>query len=164
MVKNKRGFTLVEAVLTVALVSIVFVLGSQIFVQINRFIILNRTKIELQREARAILPIINSNLRQASVNSLIIDQVSGQPYYSRISFRRIDGTDYTFYQQNKKLIMTTSGTSQVLSSNLRYLAFAAPRSDDLTIVSVSLTLEKEITELRTKALHMASEKVMIMND
>jgi len=60
--------------------------------------------------------------------------------------------------------MTTSGTSQVLSSNLRYLAFAAPRSDDLTIVSVSLTLEQEITELRTKALHMASEHVMIMND
>lgn len=149
--------------LVVAIVGILFTIGPQIFIQMNRFFKSNSVKIELQKEARTSLSIINRNLRQASASSIVIDNVSGQPFCSRIAFTKHDGTTFTFYQQNKKLIMSTSNTTKTLTENIRYLAFVPPRSEDLSIVSVSMTLEKDIHEARTKALHMASEKVMVMN-
>lgn len=158
-----RGYTLTEVLLVVAILGILFSLGPRLFISLNRFLILNRTRIELAREARQILPLVNRNLRQASVATIVIDQANGQPYYSRISFTRADGMTFSFSQQGTDLVMTTSNTSKVLTRNLRYLAFTPPRVEDLTILSVSLTLEKNIYEGRTKALHMASEKVMVMN-
>lgn len=157
------GYTLTELLLVVAIIGVLFGLGPRLFMSIDRFLILNRTRIELSREARQILPLINRNLRQASVGSIVIDQGNGQPYYSRISFTRIDGMTFLFEQQGTNLVMTTSNTTKTLTGNLRYLAFTPPRVEDLTILSVSLTLEKNIYEGRTKALHMASEKVMVMN-
>jgi hypothetical protein len=109
------------------------------------------------------MAIINRNLRQAQSNTIRIDQASGQPYYSRLSFTRVQGDAITYYQQGTSLIQEDSNISRTLSKNLRYLAFAFPRSDDLTIISVSITLEKSIYEGKTKALHMASEKVRVMN-
>lgn len=158
-----RGYTLTEVLLVVAIIGILFGLGPRLFISINRFLVLNRTRIELAREARQILPLINRNLRQSSVSTIVIDQAGGQPYYSRITFTRVDGMTFSFFQQGTNLCMSTSNTTKVLTQNLRYLAFTPPRVEDLTILSVSLTLEKNIYEGRTKALHMASEKVMVMN-
>jgi len=161
---NRKGFTLTELMLTVAIIGVVGALGAGILIQVTRFIQLTQTRIDLQREARAIFSIINRNLRQATTSSIQIDQLSGQPYYSRIRFTRVDGKTFTFYQQNQKLIMQTTGGNQTLSENLRYLVFACPKSEDLSIISVSMTLEKSIYEKGKKALHMASEKVMVMNE
>ncbi len=43
------------------------------------------------------------------------------------------------------------------------MAFTFPRSDQLSILSVSMTLQENIYQGRTKALHMASEQVQVMN-
>lgn len=161
--KRNAGFTLTEAIIAVAIIGIIFGIAPRMFIQVNRFVIMNRTRIELQREARMMLSLINRNLRQARSGTLQIDSIPGQPYYSRIAFTRVDGMTFSFYQTGTRLIMVTSNTTKTLSSNLRYLAFSPPRSEDLTIISVALTLEKAIQEGRTKALHMASEKVMVMN-
>lgn len=161
--QRKAGFTLTELLVTVAIIGIIFSIGPRLFIEVNRFIILHRTKIELQRDARAILEIINKNLRQAYSSTIQIDQVTGQPYYSRISFTRLDNRSFTFYQQGTRLIMVSGGVSKTLTESLRYMAFTPPRTEDLTIISVSLTLEKGIYEAKSKALHMASEKVMVMN-
>jgi prepilin-type N-terminal cleavage/methylation domain-containing protein len=161
--RSRRGYTLTEMLIAVAILGVLFSIGARLFVQINRFIILNRTRIELQREGRMILSTVNKNLRQAQQNSISISQQSNQPFYSKISFTRGDGMSYNFYQQGNKLYMVTSNSTKILTENLRYFVVAPPRSEDLSIISVSLTLEKAIYDARTKALHMASEKVMIMN-
>lgn len=160
---KKHGFSLTELLMVVAIVGILFAMAPMIFIQINRFIQLNTARLELQREARLAMSVINRNLRQAQQSTLQIDQVNGQPYYSRIAFTRIDGMAYTFFQQGTNLVMSTDNTTKMLTTNVRYLAFAPPRTEDLSIISVSLTLEKKIYEGKSKALHMASEKVMIMN-
>jgi hypothetical protein len=67
------------------------------------------------------------------------------------------------YQSGSRLIMTQGNVSTTLSKNLAYLAFTFPRSDDMTIVSVSMTLKESIYGGMTKALHMASERVRVMN-
>ena len=60
-------------------------------------------------------------------------------------------------------IQTVSGKTRLLTANVRYAAFNFPRSDDLGIVSVSLTLEKALYGGRRKALQMSSERVRVMN-
>ena len=51
----KRGFTLIEVMLTVAIVGIVFIAGAPLLNQANRLFIMNRTRVELQGEARSIM-------------------------------------------------------------------------------------------------------------
>lgn len=160
--KNK-GLTLTELMIVIAVSGAVFMLGSQMLTQINRFIKLSQARIELQREARAIFSLITRNLRQAVADTILIDRASGQPPYSRISFNTVDGKQFMFYQSGKNLVMQTPQETKTLSADVRYLAFTPPRTETLSIISISLTIEKGIYEDRVKALHMASEKVMVMN-
>lgn len=165
MVRRARaGYTLTEAMLVVAIVGTLASMGGNLLLQVNRYFILTRTRQALQQEARAIMYVVNRNLRQARSSTIMIDRLSAsQPFYSRIRFTKQQGTTMTFHQNGTDLIQTVGNQTKILSQNLRYLAFTLPRSDDLTIVSVSLTLEQQIYEAKTKALHMASEKVRVMN-
>jgi hypothetical protein len=124
---------------------------------------MNRTRVELQRDARAALAAVTKALRQASSSTIVINQGAGQPYYSQISFSDVGGVSYV-YRQNGTLFEELRGAqSRTLTDDLRFLNFYFPRSDDMTIVSVSLTLEKAIYEGKTKALHVATERVRVMN-
>lgn len=160
---HRQGFTLVETVITASILSLLALIIAPLLVHSTRFFLLNRTRVDLQREARVSLSIMTRNLRQADSTTLTIDQGTGQPYYSRISFTDINGTDFVYFQNNSTLTELRGGVTRTLSDNLRFLNFYFPRSYDMTIVSVSLTLEKAIYEGRTKALHVATERVRIMN-
>lgn len=161
--KLTRGVTLVEMMIVVAILGVVFSMGTNMYLQVRRFFFLNSTRAELQRDARTVMGLMTRRLRQAQSDTLIIDNYSNQPPYSRIFFTDVDSKNVTFYQNNKNLMMVVNGSTSTLAGNLRYMAFALPRSDDLGIVSVSMTLEKNTYEGQKKALHMASEKVRVMN-
>lgn len=166
MVKNRRraGYSLTEVMLVVAILGILSAAGANLLLQTNRYFILTKTRLEIQGEARAVMYLMTRELRQAQSNTISINQLSAsQPFYSQITFTRVQGTSLTFQQNGKNLEMVIGNKTRVLSKNLRYLAFSFPRSDDLTIVSVSVTLEQSIYQGRKKALHMASEKVQVMN-
>jgi len=125
---------------------------------------MTRAKVELQQEARATMYIITRALRQSSAASITISRAnSSQPFYSKITFTKQQGETMAFQQEGVTLYQLINGHRRVLSRNLDYLAFTFPRSDDMGIISVSLTLKKGIYEGRSKALHMASEKVRVMN-
>ena len=151
-----------ETMIVVAIIGIVVSVGPGLLQQFQRFFFLNNTRVALQRDARAAMVVMTGRLRQAESTSIIIDQAPSQPYYSRITFTDIDNNHVQFYQSGKTLYMVDGGT-RTLTSSLRYIAFALPKSDDLGIVSVSFTLEQSIYQGQIKALHMASEKVRVMN-
>lgn len=163
--KNPRaGYSLMEVLVVVAILGIMSGVGANVILQTNRFFLLTRTRGDLQREARSSMYVITRELRQAVSTSIVIDRQSAtQPFYSRISFTTIDGRSFSFYQNGNKLIQTAGTNNSTLSSHVQYMAFSFPRSDDLTILSVSMTLQEAIYQGRSKALHMASEKVQVMN-
>lgn len=162
--KVKKGYTLTEMMMAVGIIGILFGVGAPILNQATKNFIMSNTRMELQTEARAIMYLITRNLRQAQNATITISRYSNsQPYYSKIIFTKQDGKQYSFYQKDKELVMQYGSMLRVLSKNLRYLAFTFPESSDMGIISISMTLQKNIYEGQKKALHMASEKVRVMN-
>ncbi|MEW5951126.1 MAG: prepilin-type N-terminal cleavage/methylation domain-containing protein [Elusimicrobiota bacterium] len=165
MRKNfRKGYTLTEMMMAVGIIGILFGVGAPILNQATKNFIMSNTRMELQTEARGIMYLITRNLRQAQNSTITISRYSNsQPYYSKITFTKQDGKQYSFYQKDKELIMQYGAMNRVLSKNLRYLVFTFPESSDMGIISISMTLQKNIYEGQKKALHMASEKVRVMN-
>lgn len=166
---NAGGYTLTEAMLVVAILGIVASLGGMLMVQAQRFIRLNLARTEIQRESRATLANINRELRQALASTVVVDQVTGQPPQSRITFQRYkpDGSLQTvsYYQQGRKLYLKlgSAASGPAAGQPLRFLAFTYIQTDNDRIVSVSITYESATYEGKSKALQMAVEKVRIMN-
>jgi prepilin-type N-terminal cleavage/methylation domain-containing protein len=166
MVKRRRaGYSLVEVMMAVAILGIIASVGATILLQTNRYFILTRTRTDLQRQARAALYVMTREIRQAQSATIVIDRAAtNQPYYSRITFTKPNGTQLIFAQSGNKLEQIgAAGGVVVLSTDLQYLAFTFPRTDDMTILSVSVTVQEAIYQGQTKAMHMASENVQVMN-
>jgi prepilin-type N-terminal cleavage/methylation domain-containing protein len=161
-VKKQHGFTLMEALMVAAIIGFVVLIGPKTMVALVKFYQLHFAKIEIQRDARAALDLINRFLRQAKSTSVIIDQATNQPPYSRISFQTIDGENMMYYQQGNTLYQVYRSTT-VIAKSLRYVAFTYPRSDDPTIISVAVTMEKATYQGGSKALELSIEKVRVMN-
>ncbi|MFC1521398.1 PilW family protein [Elusimicrobiota bacterium] len=163
-IKNYSGVSLVELMVAVAVIGIISGMASAYLIQTVRFYRLNKAKIEIQRDARTYLSLINRYLRQAQANSIVISNEANQPPHSKLSFTTIGGTAYTFYQEGQELNMTIGTMApKTVSENLRYVAFTLPRTDDFTIVSISMTFEKTTYQGASKALQLSIEKVRVMN-
>lgn len=163
--RRRSGYSLAEIMLVVAILGILANVGATLFLNTNRFFILTNAKTELQTQARSIMYVVGRNLHQAQSATIVLDRFNAsQPFYSRISFQKIQGgATVSYYQQGTNFVQAIGNKTSVLSKDIQYLSFTFPRSDDMTIVSVSLTLQKSIYQGQTKALHMASERVQVMN-
>ncbi len=65
-----------------------------------------------------------------------------------------------FYQNGKSLYQV-AGSTTLISNNVQYIAFTYPRTDDPTIMSVALTMEKATYQGGYKALELSIQKVRI---
>jgi type II secretory pathway component PulJ len=150
--------------IAIAIMGIMFTVGPTLLINITRFSRLSQARLETQRSARESLSIINRTIRQAQKSTISISQETNQPPYSSISFSTVDGRTMKYYQSGLNLFQVQNGSTRTLEQNLKYIAFTYPRTDDSSILSVSVTFEKSTYEGASKALQMAIEKVRIMND
>ncbi|MDE2492091.1 MAG: prepilin-type N-terminal cleavage/methylation domain-containing protein [Elusimicrobia bacterium] len=166
--RARAGYTLTEMMVVVAILGVLALVGPSLMVGLQNFFLMTGARNEVQRDARASLDTINRFLRQASANSIVIDTPSGGAPYSRISFTLPDGRQMTFYQAGNKLMQTVvspggATSTSTLSQDLIYIAFTYPRTDDPTIVSVAITMGRNIQLGRRKVLELTIQKVRIMN-
>jgi len=162
MVKRK-AFTLIEIMVTVAIIGILFTMGPSMFMNLQRFYLQHNARADIQSEIRVIMDNMDRTIRQASAASVNVSQDTGSPPYSKISFTTIDGRSVVYKQSGRQLIQTIAGNTKALSKNIYYLAFTYPKTDTNTVVSISITLQKATFEGRTTAIQMAITKVRIMN-
>ncbi|MDD5656931.1 MAG: type II secretion system protein [Elusimicrobia bacterium] len=164
MNERRRGYTLTELMLVVAILGAISTLAPLLLVNLQNFYMMTTARSEVQRDARVALDNINRFLRQGVFGSITIDTPdSGGGPYSRIRFRHVDGRYVEFRQQGNRLIRVVGNTNTVLSRNLLYVAFSYPRSDDPGIVSVSMTMGKNLQLGRRKVLELTIQKVRVMN-
>ena len=167
-IHSTRGFTLTEAMMTVAIVGIVSVALGRMMIYVSRFYRQTSARSDIQRNVRTALDVIQRRLSEARGRSIVIDRLDGsQPHYSRLAFTDMDGKSITFYQQGTKLrstVLSTGATQQtLLAENLRLMTFSYPLSDNAKLISVGLAFEKATYEGGTKSLQLSLEKVRIQN-
>jgi prepilin-type N-terminal cleavage/methylation domain-containing protein len=160
---NRRGYTLTELLMVVAIIGILASIGPTMMTGLQSFFLMTTARNEIQRDARATLDNINRFLRQAKYNTIVIDTPTGQGPYSRVRFQHVDGRNMSFYQSGSTLVQEIAGKTMIASKNLIYIAFTYPRTDDPTIISVSITMGKSIQLGRRKVLELTIQKVRIMN-
>ena len=163
MRRHQSGYTLVELLLVVAIVGAVSSVGPLLLTQLQNFYLMTTARSEIERDARNSLDLMNRMLRQGVDGTIVIDTPSGQGPYSRIRFKHVDGRYIEFRQSGSNLISVIESATSTLSGNLVYIAFTVPRTDNPTIISVSMTMGKAIQLGRRKVLELTIQQVRVMN-
>ena len=163
MRRHQRGYTLVELLLVVAIVGAVSSVGPLLLTQLQNFYLMTTARSEIERDARNSLDLMNRMLRQGVDGTIVIDTPSGQGPYSRIRFKHVDGRYIEFRQSGSNLISVIESATSTISGNLVYIAFTVPRTDNPTIISVSMTMGKAIQLGRRKVLELTIQQVRVMN-
>jgi prepilin-type N-terminal cleavage/methylation domain-containing protein len=161
---SRKGYTLSELMIVVAILGILSTVGPLLLLNLQNFYLMTTARSEVQRDARVALDNINRFLRQGVCGTITIDTPpSGGGPYSRIRFRHVDGRYMEFRQEGNQFVRVIGNTTSILSRNLIYVAFSYPRSDDPSIVSVSMTMGRNIQLGKRKVLELTIQKVRVMN-
>ncbi len=164
--RRRPGYTLPEALMVVAIMGILASTAAPLMVRITNFWRQTAARSDIERDVRSALETINRFLRQAKKKTVVIDQVAGQPPFSRITFIPEKGGAVRFYQDGNKLWMVLSSattTTSMLSDRLGYIAFTYPKTDDVSIISVAMTMQAPTYLGGKKALQLSIQKVRVMN-
>ena len=166
---GRGGHTLTEMMIVVAILGVIASVGPPLMIGLQNFFLMTSARYETQRDARAALDTINRFLREAYQSSIVIDTPAGQGIYSHITFTLVDGRQMQFKQSGRQLIQmvtNSAGTQTVtntLTKNLIYIAFTFPETDNLSIVSVAITMGRSIQLGRQKVLELTVQNVRVMN-
>jgi prepilin-type N-terminal cleavage/methylation domain-containing protein len=161
--RSRAGYSLAEVMMVVAIIGILATVVPTMVIQMQNFFLMTSARYEIQRDARTTLDTVNRYLRQAVASTVIMDTPAGQGPYSRIRFKHVDGRYMEFRQQGSKLIQVIGTATSSVSNNLIYIAFTYPHTDDVSIISVSITMGKSIQLGRRKVLELTIQKVRVMN-
>ena len=161
--KSANGYTLAEAMITIAILGVLTVVAAPLLIQMTNFWMQTTARNNIERDVRASLDTIDRFARQAQSGTVTIDRGLNQPPASRITFTSIQGRAVSFYQTGNKLYMNLGGTVSLLSSNIAYVAFAYPRTDDTSLISVAVTTQYPTYKGNKRGLQLSIQKVRIMN-
>jgi len=166
--RDSRGYTLAEMMITVAIVGIISLVLGSLLINVTRFNRQTTARGNIQANARTAMEVITRRLSEAKGHTITIDRVNtSQPNYSRVYFTDVDGRVVTIYQQGTALyqsVLSGGTTNQTrLANDLYQMMFSYPMSDDTALVSVSLTFQEASYQGASKSLQLSLAKVRIQN-
>lgn len=164
MVNRRRGYTLIELLVTSAIVAFIVSLGASLFMKIDTFFRVSVAKIETQRDLRNLMDLMTREIRQAKSTSVVLSRYdSAQPPYSKITFQNSSGDTVSFWQREKIFSMSRNGQTSVLSKNVRSLMFSYPSTDNPELIMILYSTEKSAGAKGNYALQMGGETVRLLN-
>ncbi len=165
MVKKSSGYSLVELLIVSAIAAFILSLGATLFIRMDTFFRISIAKIETQRDARNLINLLSQDIRQArsSLITLSRENASQSPY-SKITFQNTSGDTITFWQEGRILNMTKNGKTMGLAKNLRSLYFTYPETDNPSLITILLSVEKKSDNQRTFAMQMGGETIRLLNN
>ncbi|MFC2061797.1 type II secretion system protein J [Elusimicrobiota bacterium] len=165
--KKNKGMTLIEVMITLAIMAVISSSMWLIFMQGFRSWSLNSAQAEVQRDARRLLDLMGRNLRQAEADTITISQDSvDDPPFSKITFiglRQGTTAQMSYYQSGREFIMEVDGTDTKFGENIRNLNFMTVESGDDEMLSMGVCVEKATYEGRSRIAKLTVRKVRVMN-
>lgn len=165
-----KGFTLTEILLVVTLAGILALMAAPLVKNVIKSLRVTQTKTELQTEARTAMSAMTRNLRAGIASTVSIGRLNAdQLQCSKIEFVKIAKTEGTqnilmkYYQDGPRLYEVVNGSTRTLTENLRFVSFIFPKTDDTSLLAISLTLEKQDYLGQHTSRVPLSDKVQIMN-
>src|SRR5437868_3500808 len=78
--RNRRGMTVVEAIVAISLFVTIFAVGVEIFSKMQVYYLRNRVRSELSNEARICFDTLSLLVRKADPSSVALTSTAGRPY------------------------------------------------------------------------------------
>lgn len=161
MVNNRRGYTLVEVMIVVAILGIISTASALMIQKTIQAQAMADALTNIQQGAFTSYDVISKLLRQASASSVVIDRYdANQPPWSRITFTMPStGATIQLSQRGQTLYINNTATTK----DLRILSFCYPQSSDPTVLMVSMTFEQSVGGGQSKAIQLFIQRVKIQN-
>jgi len=168
--RDKKGITLVELMITITIVGIIGLGVGTLFTKGMQLWQMNKAKAEIERDVRTALDLIIQNIRQAEDSTIVIDRYdANQPPYSRITFTSVKGGTISYYQKGTELFQNTAAGDYRLMENLRNVTFTyedteLPDEGEVSVINCSVCAETHVWAARTKVFQLNAEKIRVMNN
>lgn len=143
---DQQGFTMVEALITVALFTVLFGACVSILLAGNESWQVNKTKLQLNDEVRKAGSWIENELVQSG-QSTITNVPADNTWYNTITFKTVTGVSsgsvtwsantINYALSSNKLIRTSGGTTKTIAQNIQTLQFRR-LSTATTLIEVSI--------------------------
>lgn len=152
--ESESGFTLMELMITIAVMSIVLLTVTQLFLMTWRLWKSNWTELRVQQGARTALERITLGLRHARPGSVTIDSGAGEANYSRLKFTHVNNETWWVYKEGWRLYVDlrsdpdVSGTISFLTDGVEAMQFAYPSFQDISLVDVGITISATAYQVR----------------
>lgn len=154
--------------ITIAILGLVGSISFAIFIQGFRLYRLNIAQLEVQRDTRNLVNIIEKSLMHGKAGTVTLSRNSvNDPYFSKVSFTRIDDSadvSVEIYQDGTNIYHTEGARTTKIGRNVRNLYFAPTEGGDNSIISVGICLEKPTFEEKTRTSKLSLQKVRLRNE
>ena len=159
---GERGFTLVELMISVALLGMGLAYVTTVFLRGWENWKRNYTDVTTQRDGRIALDLMAQGIRQARPMAVKIDNVTGEAWFSRISFTHVKEQKWTFWKEGGKLYKAVDSSTMFLCDGVQALQFTYPNLSDFKTIDIGLTITRPTFQLKTLTVQL-TQRVGLRN-
>jgi len=142
--KDNVGFTFVEMIMTVAMISILALFLPRFFQQANQAAMSATDESIMLQNAMVTQYNLTRFLRTAKASTVQISQLPTNAPFSQIQFTSISGDQIQIAQSGTDLLVTKNGVqSKLVTSAIKGVSFIYPNPSDLQLIQYAMTIRNK---------------------